>query len=68
MRKTVRVEDLVDINEISRRTGVKPNTLRKWRLRREDFPSPTKELSIGPVWAFSDIARYIADRLQQRVA
>ena len=49
--------DLVGAKEIADRLRVsRPEVVRTWRRRKQDgFPEPVAELSMGLVWAWSDV-------------
>ena len=51
---------LAGIAEIAERAGVKPDTVHAWRQRHADFPAPIVLLAAGPVWRWSDVARWLA--------
>lgn len=53
-------DDLVGVAEIARRAGVAWSTVQSWRRRHRDFPAPVKKLDMGPVWWWSDVARWTA--------
>jgi hypothetical protein len=53
-------EAIVGVPEIAERAGTTPGTVRTWRSRHADFPEPIATLAAGPVWAWSDVARWIA--------
>ncbi len=51
--------DLVGAMEIARRLGAsRPQTVYAWRRRHPDFPRPVAELSIGLVWAWTDVEEW----------
>lgn len=52
--------DLVGVAEIGERAGVKADTVHAWRSRHADFPAPIVQLAAGPVWTWSDVARWLA--------
>jgi hypothetical protein len=52
-------DDLVGIPEIAQRLGTTPGTVKAWR-RRGVLPDPTQDLAMGPVWWWSDVARWHA--------
>lgn len=54
---TLDSSDLLGPGEVCRVLGISRATLMRYR-RREDFPKPWAELSIGPVWLRADIARW----------
>jgi len=51
-------DDLVGVAEIARRAGVAWGTVQSWRRRHPDFPAPAARLDMGPVWWWSDVARW----------
>lgn len=51
--------DLVSVNEIAQRAGVKPDTVHKWRQRHSDFPSPFTTVGGVPVWVWPDVKTWI---------
>lgn len=50
---------LVGVPEIAAHAGVRPDTVRKWRQRHDDFPQPLVELSAGPVWSLEAVERWL---------
>jgi hypothetical protein len=50
---------LVGVREIALRSGVQPDTVRKWRQRHEDFPPPLVNLAAGPVWSWEAVERWL---------
>jgi len=57
--------DLVSVAEIAARSGRSSNTVQSWRRRHRDFPLPVADLAAAPVWAWRDIAGWIAARSSQ---
>lgn len=55
-------ENIVGIKEIAERAGVVPITVHKWRERPVGFPQPAVHLSMGPVWDWTKVARWIERR------
>lgn len=53
-------ETMVGVAEIAERAGVRPDTIHAWRQRHPEFPTPITTLAAGPVWAWSDVARWLA--------
>jgi len=53
-------DDLVGVAEIARRAGVAWGTVQSWRRRHPDFPAPAADLAMGPVWRWTDVARWTA--------
>jgi chromosome partitioning protein len=51
--------ELVGIREIAARRGVTPQVISNWRQRKADFPTPVAELSMGPVWIYSQILPWL---------
>ncbi|MCI0581412.1 MAG: hypothetical protein L0227_00715 [Chloroflexi bacterium] len=51
---------LVSMTEVAERLGTTAGTVRSWRVRHRDFPAASTTLAIGPVWWWSDIARWAA--------
>ena len=52
--------DLVSVTEIAQRAGTTPGTVHTWRRRHASFPAPIVTLAVGPVWHWSDVARWLA--------
>ncbi len=53
-------ETIVSMTEIAERAGTTPGTVRTWRGRHADFPAPLADVASGPVWAWSDVERWLA--------
>ena len=52
--------DLVSVQEIADRAGVKPDTVHKWRSRHDDFPAPFGEVAGSvPVWLWPDVKNWL---------
>lgn len=51
--------DLVGVSEIALRAAVRPDTVQKWRARHPGFPPPIARLTIGPVWEWSAVRRWL---------
>lgn len=51
---------LVGVAEIAQRAGVRQDTVQAWRNRHPSFPDPAQALAMGPVWWWSDVARWLA--------
>lgn len=51
--------DLVSMSEIAERAGVAKITVRKWRERNLGFPEPLKTLTIGPVWEWTKVEKWL---------
>lgn len=52
--------DLVSVQEIAERAGVKPDTVHKWRARHDDFPVPFGEVAGSvPVWLWPDVKAWL---------
>lgn len=54
--------DLVGTHEIAQRVGVRPNTVRQWTLRYDDFPRPVQQLGAGRLWDWNDIEIWLRRR------
>lgn len=50
--------DIVDQAAIAERLSVTKDAVKKWRLRHPDFPRPTANLAMGPVWVWRDVHRW----------
>jgi uncharacterized protein YjcR len=50
---------MVGVAEIAERAGVKADTVLKWRQRHADFPAPTAELKMGPVWFWPTVEPWV---------
>lgn len=57
--------DLVSVSELAARSGRSVNTIQSWRRRHADFPTPSVELAAGPIWLWSDVSAWIAQRPQR---
>ena len=57
--------DLVSVSELAARSGRSVNTIQSWRRRHADFPAPSVELAAGPIWHWSDVSAWIAQRPQR---
>lgn len=57
--------DLVSVSELAARSGRSVNTIQSWRRRHADFPAPSVELAAGPIWLWSDVSAWIAQRPQR---
>lgn len=49
---------LVSVTEIAAQLGTTPGMVHQWRRRDVRFPAPAETLAIGPVWWWSDVARW----------
>ena len=58
--------DLVSVAEIASRSGRSANTVQSWRRRHRDFPRPVADLAAAPIWAWTDVAGWIAGRAHGR--
>lgn len=54
--------DLVGVNEIADRAGVKPNTVVTWRRRHPNFPVPITTLAIGDIWIWADVEPWVVQQ------
>jgi hypothetical protein len=54
--------ELVDMSAIAERATTTLGTVKSWRNRHEDFPAPLVTLAIGPVFAWGDVAGWLAGR------
>jgi hypothetical protein len=54
---------MVGVAEIAERAGVRADTVQHWRLRYEDFPSPTAELAMGPVWFWPQVEPWVTNHV-----
>jgi predicted DNA-binding transcriptional regulator AlpA len=57
--RRVAVNQLVGAAEIAHRLGKKQtHIVHEWRKRYPDFPEPVATLTMGMVWAWSDVERW----------
>jgi hypothetical protein len=54
--------NLIGVFEIAERAGVTASAVANWRKRFSDFPAPLAELKSGPVFAESQIKKWLARR------
>lgn len=54
------IVDLVSVAEIAARAKVAVPTVQSWRRRHADFPAPLVILAAAPVWAWDNVAAWIA--------
>lgn len=58
--RAVRVDDLVDQNEIARRTGrAKATISRRWKTEHDDFPKPVKRFGNKGIYYWPDIKAFL---------
>jgi len=60
--------NLVSVSEVAARSGRSVNTIQSWRRRHPDFPSPSVELAVGPIWLWDDVSTWIERRSRRAVA
>lgn len=53
-------DDLVGTAEIAQRAGVQQATVQAWTERHSSFPEPCRDLAMGRLWWWSDIAAWLA--------
>lgn len=58
MSRRLLPEDLVGVAEIAERLGVGTSVVHDWRRRHDAFPDPVRELRMGFVWAWDDVAEW----------
>jgi hypothetical protein len=60
MRTQHKQMPLVGYIEIAMRAGVQRPVVTMWRKRHEDFPQPVADLSLGPVFWWPDVERWLS--------
>jgi hypothetical protein len=51
---------LVGLIEICMRAAVQRPVVTMWRKRHDDFPTPVAELTVGPVFWWPEVERWLA--------
>lgn len=51
--------DMVGLAEIAIRAGVTNPAVANWAKRKQDFPSPVRELICGPVYSWAAVAAWL---------
>ncbi len=59
-------EDVVGKTEIAAHAGVKPDTVKHWGLRHNDFPEPFRVLAMGPVWLLPVVEEWLEQTGRQK--
>jgi predicted DNA-binding transcriptional regulator AlpA len=60
-RRSLAPTDLLGPGEVCRLLGINRMQLKRWR-DSAGFPSPWRELEIGPVWVAADVTAWAAKR------
>lgn len=54
--------DIVDAAEIARRADVAVTTVYKWKQRHPSFPEPIQDLSVGPIYWWPEVQKWLQER------
>jgi chromosome partitioning protein len=59
VRRNVEAKELVGATEIAALLGVsRGQVIHNWRARFGDFPEPVRELAMGLIWYWPDVAAW----------